>query len=73
MAEPCGMRSRGGAASTGCGVRMDQATQRAQHSLASAGSLHLSEELLLHRVEQVGAEVARVQQDLVLQGDLQGK
>lgn len=52
---------------------MDQATQRAQHSLASAGSLHLSEELLLHRVEQVGAEVARVQQDLVLQGDLQGK
>lgn len=43
------------------------------HSLAGAGPLHLGEELLLHRVEQVGAKVARVQQDLVLQGDLRGK
>lgn len=38
--------------------------------LAGAGPLHLGEELLLDRVEQVGAEIARVQQDLVLQGDL---
>lgn len=49
------------------------AARRAPHSLAGAGPLHLGEELLLHRVEQVGAEVARVQQDLVLQGDLRGE
>lgn len=49
------------------------AARGARHSLAGTGPLHLGEELLLHRVEQVGAEVARVQQDLVLQGDLRGE
>ena len=50
-----------------------QGAWRARHSLAGAGPLHLGEELLLHCVKQVGAEVARVQQDLVLQGDLRRK
>lgn len=54
-------------------VRVDPAAQRVRHSLARAGPLHLGKKLLLHRVEQVGAEIARVQQDLVLQGDLRGK
>ena len=39
-------------------------------SLAGAGALHLREQLLLHGVQEVGAEVARMEQDLMLQGDL---
>lgn len=54
-------------------VRSAQAAGRVRHSLAGAGPLHLGEELLFHRVEQVRAEVPRVQQNLVLQGNLGGK
>lgn len=44
----------------------------APRSLPGAGPLHLGEEFLFDGVEQVGPEVARVQEDLVLQGDLGG-
>lgn len=42
----------------------------APNSLARAGPLHLCEQLLLDSVEEIGPEVAGMQQDLMLQGDL---
>ena len=41
-----------------------------EHSLAGASPLHLREQLLLHGVQEVRSEVPRMEQDLMLQGDL---
>lgn len=43
-----------------------------QHSLSRARALDLREELLLDRIEEVGPKVARVQENIVLQRDLEG-
>ena len=49
-------------------VRGNKTNQK--HILAGAGALHLVEQHLPHCVHEVAAEVARVQENLVLQGYL---